>query len=147
MAVLEEDDPYQPPADDAYAFLPDGLSRIAANPYGEISRLRAGNRLSLAGGQEKIALYHDARAGIDAGWYVQMRHARTQRGAPVAPLAVSVLDRLAYALAHGLVALDVDYIGPVNYAINDRIGYRAFAQLRMPSGRRELGADEQRARS
>ena len=76
-----------------------------------------------------------------------MRHARTQRGAPVAPLAVSVSGQLAYALAHGLVALDVDYIGPVDYAVNGRIGNRAFAQLGMPSGRRELGADEPRARS
>ena len=72
VAVLEEDDPYQPPAEDAYAHLPEGLSRIARNPFGEISRLRAGNRLSLAGGQEKIALYHDGREPIDAGWYVPL---------------------------------------------------------------------------
>ena len=59
-----------------------------------------------------------------------MRHARTQRGAPVAPLAVSVLDQLAYALAHGLVALDVDYIGPVDYAVNDSISVGVSAKLK-----------------
>ena len=72
VAVLEEDDPYQPPAEGAYAHLPEGLSRIARNPFGEISRLRAGSRLSLAGGQEKIALYHDGREPIDAGWHVPL---------------------------------------------------------------------------
>ena len=70
VAVLEEDDPYQPPADDAYIQLDGGLARIARNPFGEISRLRAGNRLSLAGGQEKIALYHDSRERIDSGWHI-----------------------------------------------------------------------------
>lgn len=70
VAVLEEDDPYQPPAEDEYAKLDEGLDRIARNPFGEISRLRAGNRLSLAGGQEKIALYHDSREPIRSGWYI-----------------------------------------------------------------------------
>ena len=73
VSVLEEDDPYQPPAQDAYAPLDDGLARIARNPFGEISRLRAGNRLSLAGGQEKIALYHDDRENIASGWYVPVK--------------------------------------------------------------------------
>ena len=73
VAVLEEDDPYQPPADGAYAPLEGGLARIARNPYGEISRLRAGNRLSLAGGQEKISLYHDDRLDVDSGWYVPVQ--------------------------------------------------------------------------
>lgn len=72
VAVLGEDDPYQPPSDSAYAPLEGGLARIAANPYGEISRLRVGNRLSLAGGQEKIALYHDDREEMDRGWYVPL---------------------------------------------------------------------------
>ena len=70
VAVLEEDDPYQPPAEDEYAKLDEGLAQIARNPFGEISRLRAGNRLSLAGGQEKIALYHDSREPIGSGWHV-----------------------------------------------------------------------------
>ena len=72
VAVLEEDDPYQPPSVDAYAKLEGGLERISRNPFGEISRLRAGNRLSLAGGQEKISLYHDPRERIDEGWYVPL---------------------------------------------------------------------------
>lgn len=72
VAVLEEDDPYQPPADDLYSPLHDGLARIAANPFGEISQLRAKGRLSLAGGQEKIALYHDERKPIERGWWIPM---------------------------------------------------------------------------
>lgn len=72
IAVLEEDDPYQPPLDDSYGRLDNALERIAENPFGEIARLRAGNRLSLAGGQEKIALYHDDAKGIDEGWYVPL---------------------------------------------------------------------------
>lgn len=70
IAILEEDDPYQPPADDLYAPLEGGLAPLEHNPYGEIARMRAANRLSLAGGQEKIALYHDERASLDMGWYV-----------------------------------------------------------------------------
>lgn len=72
IAVLEEDDPYQPPAEAEYAPIDNALERIAGNPYGEISRLRAGNRLSLAGGQEKIALYHDDRAQLTKGWYAPL---------------------------------------------------------------------------
>lgn len=72
VTVLEEDDPYQPPANDLYAPLDDGLARIAANPFGEISQLRAAGRLSLAGGQEKIALYHDGRKPLEQGWWVPM---------------------------------------------------------------------------
>ena len=72
VAVLEEDDPYQPPATDRYAHMDEGLSNIARNPFGEISRLRSGGRLSLAGGQEKIGLYHDSREPFDSGWYVPL---------------------------------------------------------------------------
>lgn len=72
VAVLEEDDPYQPPAIDAYAFLEGGLAAIAENPFEKITELRTENRLSLAGGQEKIALYHDARSPIGEGWYVPL---------------------------------------------------------------------------
>lgn len=73
VAVLEEDDPYQPPSTDCYLPLEDGLRKLAANPYAEIAKLRAGNRLSLAGGQEKIGLYHDSREAIDNGWYVPVQ--------------------------------------------------------------------------
>lgn len=72
IAVLEEDDPYQPPAEALYAPLEHGLQPLARNPYGEISRVRAANRLSLAGGQEKIGLYHDERSPLDEGWYVPL---------------------------------------------------------------------------
>lgn len=70
VTVLEEDDPFQPPADDLYERFDGGLANIATNPYGEISRLRAAGRLSLAGGQEKITLYHDDREAVDGGWWV-----------------------------------------------------------------------------
>ena len=62
----------RPPAADEYAPLEGGLERLAANPFGEISRLRAGGRLSLAGGQEKIALYHDGREPTGRGWWVPL---------------------------------------------------------------------------
>lgn len=52
--MLEEDDSYQPPAEALYDPLEQGLFPLAHNPYGEIARMRAENRLSLAGGQEKI---------------------------------------------------------------------------------------------
>lgn len=72
VAVLEEDDPYQPPAPNSYAPLEGGLERLAHSPGATIAALRNQNRLSLAGGQEKIALYHDPSCDMLAGWYVPL---------------------------------------------------------------------------
>ena len=116
VAVLEEDDPYQPPADDVYAPLSEGLELIARNPRGEIARLREDNRLSLAGGQEKIALYHDERRKIDAGWHIPLA------GSPsthiIKPQADDNYPQLVYneflcmrlARQVGLIAAEADII-------------------------------------
>ena len=73
-----------------------------------------------------------------------MRQPLDQRGARERP---SWRNRpatdLADALAHGLIALDVDYIRAINDAINNRIGYCALAELGMPAGWRELRAYQQ----
>lgn len=78
------------------------------------------------------------------GRYVPMRQPLDQRGARERP---SWHNRpatdLADALAHGLIALDVDYIRAINDAINNRIGYCALAELGMPAGWRELRAYQQ----
>ena len=80
------------------------------------------------------------------GRYVPMRQPLDQRGARERP---SWRNRpatdLADALAHGLIALDVDYIRAINDAINNRIGYCALAELGMPAGWRELRAYQQGA--
>lgn len=47
-----------------------GISRIAGNPHEEISRLQEDTRLSLAGAQGKLALYHKHGESIQGGWYV-----------------------------------------------------------------------------
>ena len=116
VAVLEEDDPYQPPATDLYALLDGGLERIAANPHAEISRLRAENRLSLAGGQERIALYHDSREPMGAGWWIPLE------GSPsthiVKPLANEAYPQLVHneylcmrlAQLVGIDAAEVDVV-------------------------------------
>ena len=54
-------------------------------------------------------------------------------------------SRSADALAHGLVALDVDYIRTVDDAVDDGIGDGALAELRVPASRRELRADDERS--
>ena len=72
-----------------------------------------------------------------------MRQPLDQRGARERPSwhGLPATD-LADALAHGLIALDVDYIRAINDAINNRIGYCALAELGMPAGWRELRADQ-----
>lgn len=72
VMVVAEDDPVQPPARDAYAPLPRGLADLALDPLKEVAELRAEYRLSLAGAQEKVALYHDDRAPLEDGWYAPM---------------------------------------------------------------------------
>jgi len=53
-----------------YYPLDGGIARIAQNPREEVPRLLEDTRLSLAGGQEKIALFHDQNDTIDKGWYI-----------------------------------------------------------------------------
>lgn len=72
VVVLEEGDSYDLPEEAAYVPLPSALEEIARYPYGAISRLRAEYRLSLAGGQEKIALFHDDRAPLSEGWFAPL---------------------------------------------------------------------------
>ena len=72
VMVVEEGDPAQPPAHDRYLRLPNGLEGIARDPLREIAGLRAEYRLSLAGAQEKIALYHDDREPLEDGWYIPL---------------------------------------------------------------------------
>jgi len=47
-----------------------GIFSIAENPHKVIPRLQEDMRLSLAGGQEKIALYHKNGESMLEGWYV-----------------------------------------------------------------------------
>ena len=72
VVVLGEDDSCDLPEEAAYVPLPNALEEIARYPYGAISRLRAEYRLSLAGGQEKIALFHDDRASLVEGWFAPL---------------------------------------------------------------------------
>lgn len=72
VMVVKEGDPAQPPARDRYLRLPHGLEDIAHDPLREIAGLRAEHRLSLAGAQEKIALYHDGREALEGGWYAPL---------------------------------------------------------------------------
>ena len=59
-------------AADAFQYIPldGGLSNIAQKPREEIPRLLEDMRLSLAGGQNKIALYHNPDDPINEGWYI-----------------------------------------------------------------------------
>ncbi|WP_080799165.1 HipA domain-containing protein [Arabiibacter massiliensis] len=70
VMVVEAGDPVQPPSRGEYLRLPRGLEDLARDPLREVAELRAEHRLSLAGAQEKIALYHDDREPLDDGWYV-----------------------------------------------------------------------------
>ena len=117
IAVLEEDDPYQPPAEDVYALLPEGLDPLAHNPHGEIARLRSANRLSLAGGQEKIGLYHDERKPLGEGWYVPLggspsTHILKPDVLPAYPLlAYNELICMRLAEAVGIPVAKADVLG------------------------------------
>ena len=50
--------------------LNEGILKIAEHPHEEITRLQEDMRLSLAGGQKKIALYHKRGDSLLEGWYV-----------------------------------------------------------------------------
>jgi len=79
ISILDETE--SPPPDlnqrqkkeqDMYLPLEDGILRIAENPHEEIPRLQENTRLSLAGGQGKIALYHDDTEHIAQGWNIPL---------------------------------------------------------------------------
>ena len=72
VVILEEGDSCDLPGEAAYVPLPNTLEEIVRYPYGAIAQLRAEYRLSLAGGQEKIALFHDDRAPLDKGWFAPL---------------------------------------------------------------------------
>lgn len=72
VVVLEEDDSGDLSEEATYVPLPNALEAIARYPYGAISQLRAEYRLSLAGGQEKIALFHDDRVPLGRGWFAPL---------------------------------------------------------------------------
>lgn len=72
VVVLGEDDGCDLPEEAAYVPPLNALEEIARYPYGAISQLRAEYRLSLAGGQEKIALFHDDRAPLAEGWFAPL---------------------------------------------------------------------------
>ena len=69
IVILEQDEPYATPSVDEYALLKGGLASIAADPRARISEIRLTHRLSLAGGQEKVALFHDFACDLGEGWY------------------------------------------------------------------------------
>ena len=60
---------------DHYTLLDGGLKGIALKPREEIPRLQEDTRLSLAGGQEKIALFHCDDYPINDGWYIPLQGA------------------------------------------------------------------------
>ena len=72
VVILEEGDSCDLPGEAAYVPLPNTLEEIVRYPYGAIAQLRAEYRLSLAGGQEKIALFYDDRAPLDKGWFAPL---------------------------------------------------------------------------
>jgi len=55
-----------------YLPLEGDVLRITENPHEEIPRLQENMRLSLAGGQGKIALYHDDTKHIAHGWHIPL---------------------------------------------------------------------------
>jgi serine/threonine-protein kinase HipA len=55
-----------------YELFDGGILKIAESPHIEIPRLQEDMRLSLAGGQEKIALYHKNGNAMQDGWYIPM---------------------------------------------------------------------------
>lgn len=48
------------------------LMAIAKHPWQTIVEYQARNRLSLAGAQSKIALFHDNRTALDEGWFLAL---------------------------------------------------------------------------
>jgi len=79
ISIIDEDedprhclDPSSGSDSTMYIPLDGGIQKIAENPFLEIPRLQEDMRLSLAGGQGKIALYHHHAKSIAQGWYVPL---------------------------------------------------------------------------
>jgi len=72
IVIIDEDEKlvYDYFNNQQYIFLSGGIKKIAQKPREEVPRLQEDMRLSLAGAQEKIALYHDPENDIKDGWYV-----------------------------------------------------------------------------
>ena len=77
ITIIEESRQEQPNLtpyfeEDKHQYFPldGGINRIAKSPHEEIPRLQEDMRLSLAGGQAKIALYHDNDKAIKDGWHI-----------------------------------------------------------------------------
>ena len=77
VSIIEEGDGTEPNSSQGYVHgtqtllpLDGGIFSIAENPHKIIPRLQEDMRLSLAGGQKKIALYHKHGDPMQEGWYV-----------------------------------------------------------------------------
>lgn len=76
ISIIDEDENQSPDTliannkNHTYDLLENGLTAIAQSPRIEIPRLQENTRLSLAGGQEKIALYHKNGSAIEEDWYI-----------------------------------------------------------------------------
>ena len=77
ISIVEEGGGIDPNSNNGYGseaqtHLPihDCIRKIAERPHEEIPRLQEDMRLSLAGGQEKIALYHKQGEPLLEGWYI-----------------------------------------------------------------------------
>lgn len=71
ITIVEDDE--SPLVDQhAYEIFPESISNIALEPVETITRIQAETRLSLAGGQGKIALYHKESKSLDKEWYIPL---------------------------------------------------------------------------
>jgi len=98
-----------------------GLQRIAENPREEIPRIQEEMRLSLAGGQGKIALYHDDMKHISQGWHIPLHELPTTHiikpgllEAHYPHLTLNEFLCLRVASECGIYAADVDLLFPEN---------------------------------
>jgi len=102
-----------------YLPLEGDILRIAENPHEEIPRLQENMRLSLAGGQGKIALYHDVMKHIAHGWHIPLHGLPSTHiikpgllEAHYPHLTLNEFLCLRAAVACGIHAVDVDLLYP-----------------------------------
>lgn len=144
VMVIGEDDPVQPPARDRYVALPGGLEAIARDPLREVAELRAAHRLSLAGAQEKIALYHDDRASLQQGWFVPVDGSpsshivKPQVGERFPHLALNEFLCMSAASRVGVEAAEVSVLFPASPLLIVRRYDRAMRADRTAAGLRLL---------
>lgn len=149
VMVVAEDDPVQPPARAAYALLPRGLADLARNPLKEVAELRAEYRLSLAGAQEKVALYHDDRASLEDGWYAPMAGSpsshivKPQVSDRFPSLATNEYLCMAAAAHLGIRVAEVSLLFPDHPLLLVKRFDRASSEERNPEGLRVLGRTHQ----